>query len=411
MSLRYQPSIESIDYWHLSVFVRYFLPTMLGVLFVMAAPRLRDWVFALVHQYVTGRADPEVKGLKSRLFHGLGALKSGDPELRKAGRIRILEVGAGTGVNFQFFPGDCRLVVVDPNPNFRRYFEKNRDEYAGMELEAFHTVKGEDMRPVGSGSVDAVVCTNVLCSVDETQRFLSEVLRVLVPGGKFYFWEHVRDRRNSWLRVVQDLLAWTFVWSWVGGGCVPNRNLVPELKKAGFSQLECRMFLLPIQEPVFSFRGFVLRVVRPHVRGVATNGEFEEVHTVTDKDMRPVGSGSVDEVVCTNVLCSVDESQRFLSDVLRVLVPGRKFYFWEHVRDRRNGWLRVVQDLLAWTFVWSWVGGGCVPQRKLVPELKKAGLSQLECRMFLLPIQEPVFSLRGFVLRVVRPHVRGVAIK
>ncbi|XP_023443216.2 thiol S-methyltransferase TMT1A isoform X2 [Dasypus novemcinctus] len=98
-----------------------------------------------------------------------------------SGRLSLLEVGCGTGANFQFYPPGCRVTCVDPNPNFEKFLIKSVAENRHLQLERFVVAAGEDLRQVADGSADAVVCTLVLCSVASQERLLREVRRVLRP--------------------------------------------------------------------------------------------------------------------------------------------------------------------------------------------------------------------------------------
>lgn len=112
---------------------------------------------------------------KKELFRSLADFKPpGRP-------LTLLEVGCGTGTNFQFYPSGCRVICTDPNPNFRRYLAKGMEDNDHLTYERFVVASGEDMGPVPDESVDAVVCTLVLCSVDSVTQTLREVHRILRP--------------------------------------------------------------------------------------------------------------------------------------------------------------------------------------------------------------------------------------
>lgn len=102
-----------------------------------------------------------------------------------SGTLSLLELGCGTGANFKFYPPECRVTCMDPNPNFEKYLVKSIAENRHLQYERFVVGVGEDMRQVADGSMDAVVCTLVLCSVKSQEQILREVRRVLRPvsGG------------------------------------------------------------------------------------------------------------------------------------------------------------------------------------------------------------------------------------
>ena len=90
-----------------------------------------------------------------------------------------MEVGAGTGANFKYYPSGTDVVCVDPNPHFDSYLKSNSEKFPHVHLEEFVLGKAEDMSGVETGSVDSVVCTLVLCSVEDVDQSLAEIKRVL----------------------------------------------------------------------------------------------------------------------------------------------------------------------------------------------------------------------------------------
>lgn len=98
-----------------------------------------------------------------------------------SGKLSLLEVGCGTGTNFKFYPPGCRVTCIDPNPNFEKFLIKSLAENRHLQFERFLVAAGENMHPVASGSMDVVVCTLVLCSVESQAQMLREVCRVLRP--------------------------------------------------------------------------------------------------------------------------------------------------------------------------------------------------------------------------------------
>nr|KAF6374550.1 methyltransferase like 7A [Pipistrellus kuhlii] len=126
-----------------------------------------------------------------------------------------------------------------------------------VQFERFVVAAGEDMRPVADGSVDAVVCTLVLCSVQNQERILQEVRRVLRPGGAFYFLEHVAAERSTWSHFWQQVLE--PVWYLVFDGCSLTRESWKTVERAGFSKLQLQRLQAPLSWPL----------VRPHICGYA----------------------------------------------------------------------------------------------------------------------------------------------
>jgi ubiquinone/menaquinone biosynthesis C-methylase UbiE len=143
---------------------------------------------------------------------------------------RVLEVGAGTGVNVPFYPRDVeRLVVAEPDANMRkRLAQKVQALGAGAEVSDASALA----LPWGDGSFDAVVCTLVLCTVPDPARALAEIHRVLVPGGAFVYLEHVaadhHPGRLAWQRRLEPF------WSPLAGGCRLTRRTSDTIRDAGF---------------------------------------------------------------------------------------------------------------------------------------------------------------------------------
>jgi ubiquinone/menaquinone biosynthesis C-methylase UbiE len=108
-------------------------------------------------------------------------LKSSDPELRKKGALRILEIGPGPGYNFEFYPPNSELTVVEVNPFFEDQFFEKQVVHPHIKMDRFVVGFAEDMKGVPDNSIDVVVSTMVLCSVRSVDGALKEVHRVLAP--------------------------------------------------------------------------------------------------------------------------------------------------------------------------------------------------------------------------------------
>ena len=97
--------------------------------------------------------------------------------------LTVMEIGVGTGANFKYYPEGTAVVGIEPNPNFARYVEKNVALYLPrVRLQRTVVAYAEDLQGhVEDCSVDAVVCTLVLCSVKDVDKVLGEAKRVLKP--------------------------------------------------------------------------------------------------------------------------------------------------------------------------------------------------------------------------------------
>ena len=140
---------------------------------------------------------------------------------------RVLEVGAGTGFNLPHYPdGLSELVVTDRLDGMLRRARK-RAAKVGRQI-VTQRVPGESL-PYEDDSFDTVVGSLVLCSVDDQDRVLAEIRRVLRPGGKYLFFEHVRSSDPSLAR-KQD--RYEGLWKTVCFGCHPNRDTLPRIHAA-----------------------------------------------------------------------------------------------------------------------------------------------------------------------------------
>ena len=189
---------------------------------------------------------PLLKPEKKRLFQRLdSAAKEAGPK-----KLKVLEIGGGSGSNFEFVETSVDWTVTEPNLCFEPYFLDNckdwKDQHSiGKLVEAY----GEDLGQFESDSFDAVVVTLVLCTVSSVEDTLQEIRRVLKPGGVFYFLEHVCAPQD-WpkLRKFHDLATNSGIWPALNDGCLLNRELKKEIEGAGFSGVEfvsCKFEMKP----------------------------------------------------------------------------------------------------------------------------------------------------------------------
>ncbi|XP_068249230.1 thiol S-methyltransferase TMT1A-like [Palaemon carinicauda] len=228
---------------------------------------LRKRIFVWVSNKSENIRDREkYEKFRMELVAPLKSLVSHDPELRKEKSIKILEIGVGCGDNFKYYPDGAHLVLVDPNPHFKQHFAKKLTDKFKINPQDIIVSTGEAMDVVPSESVDAVVVSLVLCSVADVSKVVHQVKRVLVPGGKFLFMEHVREwdtKKHRARRFMQSLLTITGIWPFLFVGCRLNRDPLPIIRGAGFSQVEAKYLYAPILYTLF-------KVGAPHVIGEAT---------------------------------------------------------------------------------------------------------------------------------------------
>lgn len=131
---------------------------------------------------------------------------------------RCLEIGAGSGLNLEHWPAEVELVASEPfEPMARQLRKKVKSSRPGTEVVA----AGGESLPFPDGSFDTVALTLVLCTAPDPDAVLREVDRVLKPGGRFLFLEHVRSPDEGLAR-WQDRLHGP--WYAFGHGCHCNRD-------------------------------------------------------------------------------------------------------------------------------------------------------------------------------------------
>jgi SAM-dependent methyltransferase len=182
-------------------------------------------------------------------------------ELLDGARGRVVEVGAGNGINFEHYPATVdRLVAIEPEPYLRSQAERAAAD-ASVPVEVRSGVAASlELAP---GSVDVLVVSGVLCSVPDQGAALAEFRRVLRPGGELRFYEHVRSRRPAFARWQR----WADpVWSRFMGGCHTDRDTVTAIDAAGFRLERCRGFGFPPNARAYPVTPRVIGVARAPVQ-------------------------------------------------------------------------------------------------------------------------------------------------
>lgn len=164
----------------------------------------------------------------------------------------VLEIGAGNGMNFGHYRRARLVIACEPEPNMIR-LSAPRARAASVPVRLARA-SGERL-PFADRTFDAVVCSLVLCTIDDPVAAIAEFRRVLRPDGVLRVYEHVRAESRGWAR-LQDVIE--MPWGWFAGGCHPNRDTAGSLERGGF-ELAVRTFRPPM----------IVGGIVPHVVGEA----------------------------------------------------------------------------------------------------------------------------------------------
>ncbi|HST54283.1 MAG TPA: class I SAM-dependent methyltransferase [Solirubrobacteraceae bacterium] len=176
-------------------------------------------------------------------------------QLVSAAEGRVLELGAGTGLNVAHYPPSIQeLVLSEPEPAMAARLRR-RSRLSAARTQVVQA--GAEELPFDAGSFDTVVCTFVLCTVPDPASALLEARRVLAEHGRLLFLEHVRAPDGSALARWQDRLE--HPWRAFASGCRCNQDTV--------ALVEAAPFRVSASEPA-RWRGMPA-LVRPVVLGEA----------------------------------------------------------------------------------------------------------------------------------------------
>lgn len=163
---------------------------------------------------------------------------------------RVLEMGAGTGLNFDYFDWSKieSLDVTEPDPHM---LKRARSKLEALPADVQGKVRTHEAPaealPIADGSVDVVVATLVFCTVAEPASAFAEAWRVLRPGGQLRLFEHVAGEgfAGNLQRVIQP------VYGWVSAGCKLRRDSEADARAAGFDLEVTQRFALGPIWPAF----------------------------------------------------------------------------------------------------------------------------------------------------------------
>ena len=210
------------------------------------AELVRHPLFARLYARVSERESAEQVGHRRETLAGL--------------RGRVIEVGAGNGRNFGFYPAQVtEVIAVEPEPHLRGLASQAAPR-APVTINVVDAVAGA--LPFEDASFDAAVACLVLCTVPDQPAALAELQRVLRPGGELRFLEHVHAERQP-LRAVQSFADASTLWPRLAGGCHAARDTLRAIEDAGFTVSDVRQFDFSPSPPLPAV---------PHILGRATLG-------------------------------------------------------------------------------------------------------------------------------------------
>ncbi|OCB41637.1 methyltransferase type 11 [Mycobacterium vulneris] len=183
------------------------------------SPPSKAWLRIMALVYDPFLCAGEIAGMRRRRSTLLGGARG-----------RVVEIGAGTGLNLAHYPDEvAELVLTEPEPGMRRRLARRLQRHGRV---ARIVDAPAEQLPLADGSVDTVVSTLALCTVGDPERALREIARVLRPDGQFLFIEHVRANSRL-LAACQDKLDEP--WRHFAGGCRCNRATVELMRSCGFA--------------------------------------------------------------------------------------------------------------------------------------------------------------------------------
>ncbi len=168
---------------------------------------------------------------------------------------RVLEIGIGSGLNIPFYSSEVQtLFGLEPSAELRRFAERRAK---GTKLIIEFLEQSAEQIPLDDNAVDTVLSTWTLCTIPNVHAALTEMRRVLRPGGQLIFVEHGRspDKRvHRWQNRLNP------IWNRIGGGCNLNRPIDELVRRAGFDTGTIEIGYMNGPKPLaYTFKG----VARP----------------------------------------------------------------------------------------------------------------------------------------------------
>jgi len=183
-------------------------------------------------------AHPVRGRFNSAFFAAMGGVINGHMHKHKARAFadlpaNVVELGSGVGANLRYLPAGARLIAIEPNPYMHARLRRAARR-RGVDVE-IRSVAGERI-DLPDACAEAVISSLVLCTVSDPAGVLAEIRRILVPGGRFSFAEHVAATSGTPTRWLQRILRRP--WAWVFEGCSCERDLTALITSAGFASVD-----------------------------------------------------------------------------------------------------------------------------------------------------------------------------
>lgn len=174
-------------------------------------------IFAKVYDPFMAHLETHLGPRRETLLHGL----KGD----------ILDVGSGTGVNFQYFSKEARVIAIEPSAPMMSYAKPKLAQYPNIEMYNLGVNDDEMDKIIPDNSLDYVISTLVLCTIPDPHKAIASFKRWLKPTGKLVVLEHIKSN-NKVFGVVSEVF--NPIWHGLADGCNINRHTDQYLLDAGF---------------------------------------------------------------------------------------------------------------------------------------------------------------------------------
>jgi SAM-dependent methyltransferase len=167
----------------------------------------------------------------------------------------VVEIGSGVGANLRYLAPGGTLVAIEPNRYMHARLRASADR-AGVRLDLRERLA--EQTGLADYSVDAVISSLVLCSVQDPAAVLAEIRRILRPGGTFRFLEHVVAGNGTPTRAAQRILRRP--WAWTFEGCSCERDLEQSVRAAGFESVTVDRYR--VHTPFLPFNTHIAGIAR-----------------------------------------------------------------------------------------------------------------------------------------------------